>query len=111
MSESVCTGCDMLSRFCLCIKRDIEQEYERLIAAFPRLFDFGPGYVCKPPYEDDADSYEVSVFVNTTWENYRPTLFSLEGQFGDGTTFGIEFTEDDWQTLVAMVDAKRKERA
>lgn len=92
------------------MRQAIDEEWEKLVKAFPRLYNFGPGYVVYPPYEGDADSFEVAVFVNATWENYRPTLFSLEGMFGDGTCFGIEFTEEDWQRLVTMVEAKRKER-
>lgn len=87
-----------------------DDELFRYTQAFYCLFIDGPGYVARPPYDNDAHSYEVSVFINDTWEDYRPTLFSLEGMFGDGTTFGIEFTEQDWKHLVEIVEAKRKER-
>lgn len=92
------------------MKESIDKEFAALEKAFTRLYNFGPGYVIYPPFDGDPESHEVAVFVNDTWEDYRPTLFSLEGMFGDGTCFGIEFTEEDWQKLVAIVDAKRWSR-
>ena len=88
----------------------IREEREMYRRSFTTLFEGGPGYLMYPPFDSDPDAIEVSVFINDSWAEYRPTLFSLEGMFGDGTTFGIEFTEEDWDKLAAIVEERRADR-